>query len=170
VSRLSHTCLSRRLTEVDVASAPGHLVGSRLQSLVLIRITRMDLFRSLPALSSRWHTCEYTSIWALFGGSRRATLRSLHEQSVFRQTSSGATAARWCACGAGWRRHRTGREPAQAAERADLEAARDAKYAEIRDAEMDFRTGKLSEPDWRALDRQLRREAVELLHRLDEVT
>ena len=65
---------------------------------------------------------------------------------------------------------RTGPEPAQAAERADLEAARDAKYAEIRDAEMDFRTGKLSEPDWRALDRQLRREAVELLHRLDEVT
>ena len=65
---------------------------------------------------------------------------------------------------------RLGREPAEAAERADLEAARDAKYAEIRDAEMDFRTGKLSEPDWRALDRQLRREAVELLHRLDEVT
>ncbi len=62
------------------------------------------------------------------------------------------------------------REAAGAAERADLEAARDAKYAEIRDAEMDFRTGKLSETDWRALDRQLRREAVDLLHRLDEVT
>jgi hypothetical protein len=53
------------------------------------------------------------------------------------------------------------------AERADVEAARDAKYAEIRDAEMDFRTGKLSDADWRALDRQLRREAVELLHKLD---
>jgi hypothetical protein len=66
------------------------------------------------------------------------------------------------------RRGRRGeRESAGAAERADLEAARDAKYAEIRDAEMDYRTGKLSEPDWRALDRQLRREAVELLHRLD---
>ena len=64
---------------------------------------------------------------------------------------------------------RAGREPAGAAERADLEAARDAKYAEIRDAEMDYRTGKLSEADWRALDRQLRHEAVELLHRLDEV-
>jgi hypothetical protein len=63
---------------------------------------------------------------------------------------------------------RAEREVAGAAERADLEAARDAKYAEIRDAEMDYRTGKLSEPDWRALDRQLRREAVELLHRLDE--
>jgi hypothetical protein len=62
------------------------------------------------------------------------------------------------------------REAAGAAERADLEAARDAKYAEIRDAEMDFRTGKLSETDWRALDRQLRREAVDLLHRLDEAT
>ena len=46
----------------------------------------------------------------------------------------------------------------------------DAKYAEIRDAEMDFRTGKLSEADWRVLDRQLRREAVDLLHRLDEPT
>jgi hypothetical protein len=64
---------------------------------------------------------------------------------------------------------RGGDDVAGAAARADLEAARDAKYAEIRDAEMDFRTGKLSEPDWRALDRQLRREAVELLHRLDEV-
>ena len=61
------------------------------------------------------------------------------------------------------------RDAAARGERADLEAARDAKYAEIRDAEMDFRTGKLSEADWRELDRQLRREAVELLHRLDRV-
>jgi hypothetical protein len=60
------------------------------------------------------------------------------------------------------------RDVAGAAERAELEAARDAKYAEIRDAELDYRTGKLSETDWRALDRQLRREAVEILHRLDE--
>jgi flagellar biosynthesis/type III secretory pathway M-ring protein FliF/YscJ len=59
-------------------------------------------------------------------------------------------------------------EAAGAAKRAELEAARDAKYAEIRDAEVDYRTGKLSEADWRALDRQLRREAVEILHRLDE--
>jgi hypothetical protein len=66
-------------------------------------------------------------------------------------------------------RHRAAREAAGQAERADLEAARDAKYAEIRDAEMDYRTGKLSESDWRAMDRQLRREAVELLHRLDAV-
>ena len=58
---------------------------------------------------------------------------------------------------------------AEEAELAELEAARDAKYAEIRDAEMDYRTGKLSEADWRALDRQLRREAVELLHELDEL-
>ena len=64
---------------------------------------------------------------------------------------------------------RAAREVAGRAERADLEAERDAKYAEIRDAELDFRTGKLSEADWRALDRQLRREAVELLHRLDQV-
>jgi hypothetical protein len=55
------------------------------------------------------------------------------------------------------------------AERAELEAARDAKYREIRDAELDHRTGKLSEADWRAMDRALRAEAVEILRRLDEV-
>jgi hypothetical protein len=64
---------------------------------------------------------------------------------------------------------RARREAAGRADQAELEAARDAKYAEIRDAELDFRTGKLSEDDWRALDRQLRREAVDLLHRLDEL-
>ena len=54
-------------------------------------------------------------------------------------------------------------------ERADLEAAKEAKYREIRDAELDHRTGKLSEEDWRALDRELRAEAMELLRRLDEL-
>lgn len=55
------------------------------------------------------------------------------------------------------------------AEWAELEAARDAKYKEIRDAELDHRTGKLSEADWHALDRGLRAEAVELLRRLDAI-
>ena len=32
---------------------------------------------------------------------------------------------------------------------------------------MDYRTGKLSEADWRVLDRELRAEAMELLRRLD---
>jgi hypothetical protein len=49
-----------------------------------------------------------------------------------------------------------------------LEAAKEAKYREIRDAELDRRTGKLSDEDWRALDAQLRAEAVEILRRLDE--
>ena len=53
--------------------------------------------------------------------------------------------------------------------REDLEAAKEAKYREIRDAELDYRTGKLSEEDWRAVDRQLRAEAMEILHRLDQV-
>jgi hypothetical protein len=56
---------------------------------------------------------------------------------------------------------------ADATRREDLEAAKEAKYREIRDAELDFRTGKLSEADWRALDRELRAEAMELLRRLD---
>ena len=55
------------------------------------------------------------------------------------------------------------------ARREELEAAKEAKYREIRDAEMDFRTGKLSEADYKALDRQLRSEAVEILSRIDEL-
>ena len=56
------------------------------------------------------------------------------------------------------------------AELAELEAAKEAKYREIRDAELDYKTGKLSDGDWRVLDRTLRAEAVELLKRLDRVT
>ena len=61
------------------------------------------------------------------------------------------------------------RERAASADRlAELEARKESKYREIRDAEMDLRTGKLSEEDHRALDRQLRAEAIEVLHALDE--
>ncbi len=52
---------------------------------------------------------------------------------------------------------------------ADLEAAREAKYREIRDAELDHRTGKLSSEDFEVLDRSLRAEAIEILHQLDRV-
>jgi flagellar biosynthesis/type III secretory pathway M-ring protein FliF/YscJ len=58
-------------------------------------------------------------------------------------------------------------EAVPTAERAELEARKEAKYREIRDAELDYRTGKLSEADWRALDRSLRAEAIGLLDRLD---
>jgi hypothetical protein len=48
-----------------------------------------------------------------------------------------------------------------------LEAAKETKLREIREAELDYRTGKLTEEDWRAIDRQLRAEAADLLRRLD---
>lgn len=54
-------------------------------------------------------------------------------------------------------------------ERDSLQAAKEAKYREIRDAELDHRTGKLDEADWRAVDRQLRAEAVAILKQLDEL-
>jgi hypothetical protein len=50
-----------------------------------------------------------------------------------------------------------------------LEAAKEAKYREIRDTEVDFRTGKLSEADWRETDAALRAEAIDILRRLDEL-
>lgn len=56
---------------------------------------------------------------------------------------------------------------APSSERAELEAAREAKYREIRDTELDFRTGKLSEEDYHSIDAALRAEAMAILRRLD---
>ena len=52
---------------------------------------------------------------------------------------------------------------------AEIEARKEAKYREIRDAELDRRQGKLSEADWRRQDAELRREAIEILKRLDRL-
>jgi len=54
-------------------------------------------------------------------------------------------------------------------ERDELVAARAAKYREIRDAEMDYRTGKLSPEDYQAIDGELRAEAVKILDRLEDL-
>jgi hypothetical protein len=55
------------------------------------------------------------------------------------------------------------------ARRAELEAAKEAKYREIRDAELDHGMGKLSRDDWRAVDRELRAEAIAILRELDSL-
>ncbi len=52
---------------------------------------------------------------------------------------------------------------------AELEARKEAKYREIRDAQNDLAAGKLSAEDHEALDRGLRREAVEILAEIDQV-
>jgi flagellar biosynthesis/type III secretory pathway M-ring protein FliF/YscJ len=57
--------------------------------------------------------------------------------------------------------------PEQHAERQELEAEREAKYREIRDADLDFRTGKLSSEDHAAIDAALRSEALGILNRLE---
>jgi cytochrome c-type biogenesis protein CcmF len=48
-----------------------------------------------------------------------------------------------------------------------LELERDAKYREIRDAELDYRIGKLSRADYEAVDATLRAEALAILDRLE---
>jgi hypothetical protein len=66
---------------------------------------------------------------------------------------------------------RKARDPhdAETPQRGELEAAREAKYREIRDAELDYRTGKLSREDYEAINRTLRAEAVVILDRLEEI-
>jgi hypothetical protein len=63
------------------------------------------------------------------------------------------------------------RASSQARARADLLAeltsAREAKYQEIRDAELDYRTGKLSRSDYESIDASLRAEAIDILDRLE---
>ena len=66
-----------------------------------------------------------------------------------------------------WRGRGAGEDVPPSARRADLEAAKEAKYREIRDAELDYRTGKLAQEDWQQLDGALRADALELLHQLD---
>ena len=62
----------------------------------------------------------------------------------------------------------TARDPQeQERMRDDLEAAREAKYREIRDAELDYRTGKLSHEDYQAIDADLRAEALDILNQYE---
>jgi hypothetical protein len=65
------------------------------------------------------------------------------------------------------RRDEAATDAAEADRRAELEAAKEAKYREIRDAELDFRMGKVSQADHRATDRELRAQAINILERLD---
>lgn len=64
------------------------------------------------------------------------------------------------------RRRASAAEPSEQAERAELQSAREAKYREIRDAELDYRTGKLSREDYEAVDTALRAEALSILDAL----
>jgi cytochrome c-type biogenesis protein CcmF len=51
--------------------------------------------------------------------------------------------------------------------RTEADARKEAKYREIRDAELDHAAGKLSDEDFAALDAELRREALEILDTVD---
>jgi predicted Holliday junction resolvase-like endonuclease len=59
-------------------------------------------------------------------------------------------------------------DPAEA-ELAELEARKQAKYRQIRDAENDRAAGKLTDEDFRRLDRELRGEAISILKRMDRL-
>lgn len=58
-------------------------------------------------------------------------------------------------------------DDADPALRAELEAAKEAKYREIRDAQLDHEMGKVTDEQFRAVDRELRGEAIAILERLD---
>jgi hypothetical protein len=51
--------------------------------------------------------------------------------------------------------------------RAELEDAKQAKYREIKDAELDHKAGRMTEDQWLQTDRELRREAMQILEKID---
>jgi hypothetical protein len=53
--------------------------------------------------------------------------------------------------------------------RAALEAAKEAKYREIKDAELDHQMGKLSDDDYQVIDQELRGQAIEILQQIDKL-
>ncbi|HEY1687716.1 MAG TPA: hypothetical protein VGF95_02520 [Solirubrobacteraceae bacterium] len=59
------------------------------------------------------------------------------------------------------------RQPPRHAMLAELEAQREAKYRDIRDAELDHEMGKHSEQDYEEIASTLRSEAVEILNRIE---
>src|SRR5687767_1138089 len=63
-----------------------------------------------------------------------------------------------------------GSERIEDPERAELEARKESKYREIRDAELDREQGKLSREDWARADAELRREAIEILREIDALS
>jgi hypothetical protein len=67
------------------------------------------------------------------------------------------------------RRRGWGEADPREAERAELEARKQVKYREIRDAEADRASGKISEEDFERLDRELRADAIAILKRLDKL-
>jgi hypothetical protein len=62
-----------------------------------------------------------------------------------------------------------GQDEPETPQHADLQAAREAKYREIRDTELDYRTGKLSSEDFKAVNGTLRAEAIEILDKLESL-
>jgi hypothetical protein len=64
-------------------------------------------------------------------------------------------------------REEGGDDGRRAARVTELELRKEAKYREIRDAQLDHASGKLSDDDFRGLDAELRREAVGILAELD---
>lgn len=59
------------------------------------------------------------------------------------------------------------RQPPRYAMLAELEAEREAKYRDIREAELDHEMGKHSEQDYEEIARTLRAEALEILNRIE---
>jgi hypothetical protein len=53
------------------------------------------------------------------------------------------------------------------AERAELEDAKQSKYREIKDAELDHKAGRMTQEQWEQTDRELRREAMLILAKID---
>ncbi|HYJ22901.1 MAG TPA: hypothetical protein VEW07_12875, partial [Solirubrobacterales bacterium] len=129
-----------RAAAVDPSLRPAALAQiAELQSLAADRIARSYLDEGSPAIFKV--IVDPLVTWMWIGG-----LIAL----------AGALIALWPTRG-----RRRG-----ALVRTEADALKEAKYREIRDAELDHASGKLSDEDFALLDAELRKEAVQILDRV----
>jgi cytochrome c-type biogenesis protein CcmF len=162
------TPVQRRVRAADagfracVRGAPGtppqcRAVSRLMQAAAANPALRPIAFRQIQGLQSA--TAERIAKSYLSDGSA-ATFRVIVNPLVTWMWIGGLIALAGALIGL-WpsRRGRRGRVAANT----ELEALKEAKYREIRDAELDHAAGKLSDEDFALLDAELRNEAVEIL-------
>jgi hypothetical protein len=149
----------------------------RVQAVVIAALTQLYVARAPAATFRVIVNPLVTWIWigglivlcgalvALWpGGPSRRTVSSAHAARLGRELGGAETIAAYpltSGNGAGAR--------AIDPQLASLELRKQAKYADIRDAELDFRAGKLSKADHALLDAELRAEALVILDQIEDL-
>jgi cytochrome c-type biogenesis protein CcmF len=150
-----------------VRGAPGTPPACASVALLMASAARSGDPRLIASASGQIEALQAATLKRIVAGyagdDRAATFRVIVDPLVTWIWIGGLIALTGAAI-ALWPARRSRRALSRAAD-PELEALKEAKYREIRDAELDHAAGKLSDEDFALLDAELRKEAVEILDR-----